>query len=283
MFSKRPLTPCAAMGICMSGALLACSDAGGPGDVDPGGMGHVVVQVAAVPAIVSLVTATVGTSTFTLTPDPSSDQATGAIDAPEGSTEVLVQAYNSSSALLYMGRDTVTVIADSAVVADVQLVCVSVECDGIGGGTGTLGIYSFFPSMEIESNNLTASCNTPNYLVNGADPNQNNYTWMANGAVSTVDDADYYCIPYIWAGDTITVQTYSSSLGSDISSLDPFVALVTPSLTFAASDDNSGAGAESGLSFIATESGTWYVIVTTANAPTGAAPPRYTVRVRDLW
>lgn len=283
MLFKVLRSPGFALLVCGSAVSIGCTKDGGPGTQDGDGTGRVLIQVQAVPAAVSVVTATVGTSTVTLTSDPNADRATGDVEVPEGSTEVLVQAYNGSNVLLYQGRDTVAVVANATVVVDVQLVCVNTQCDGTTGGTGTVSIYSLFPVAEAETNDLPGSCNTPNYMINGADPNPDNFTWMANGTVSTINDADYFCIPYVVVGDTITVQTWSSSLGSGVSSLDPFVALLTPSQSFAASDDNSGPGLESALSFIATQSGTWYVIVTTANGPSGTAPPRYTVRIRDAW
>jgi hypothetical protein len=60
------------------------------------------------------------------------------------------------------------------------------------------------------------------------------------------------------AGKTITINVYGPSIGS---SLDPRVALFSPSLEFIKSDDDSGEGNDSKLTFTLTEPGFHYIYV----------------------
>jgi hypothetical protein len=236
-------------------ALWACGEV-----ADPGNVGTISFDFAAIPPNITSVVARVGGDSVVLTPantDSSGLAARGSMTVSVGTHIVQVDAYEASERW-YTGKDTVEVVAGQTVPATVVMRCVNAGCDG--PPAGGISFFGAFPLPESEPNNTIASCDTTSWsrnfdLITGPGvwaP----YTYGGSGTIASDTDVDFWCAFISFtAGDSLVAFT-----GNVL-----------------ASNDNAGGEnpSDARVEWDVTASGRYYLAVSAAGAP--ASPGRYSV------
>ncbi len=136
---------------------------------------------------------------------------------------------------------------------------IRVGCTAVSGAGYVLNVAPIDLNVETEPNNSPASANGP-YVAN----------WLISGSISTTTDVDYFAVNNSsGTSRSVTFETFTGSVGS--CSWDTVLELRTAADAMLTSDDDSGVGLCSRLTYTIPAAATYYIKVRSyASAYTGS-------------